>query len=689
MSINMENIRNIAICGHSSTGKTTFTEQLLYLGGSIAKPEKVQSGKTVSDFADEEIAQQISIHTTCSHLNWQDKKVNILDTPGASDFIGEVTAAFRAAESALLLVGADVGVQIGTINLWRQLDRHALPRMIFLNKMDKEHADFNKSIEDLKEKFKTAFIPVMMPIGQATAFKGVIDLIDRKAYLSQNDKVIEGDIPEELKAQAEEYRQKLIETAAEGDDALMERFFEEDTLSTEEINRGLALAFKEQKIIPVLCGASLSNAGLTSFLNLATSIAPAPGGEVPAQNESGEDVACAFDSEAPLSCFVFKTSIDQFSGKLSFIKVISGKITADSELINAREEKKEKINKIFTCRGKTLEEVEGLSAGDIGILSKLNIAATNDTLCNPNNIVRFKNLMLPPPVHSVAISALAKKDEDKLNQLLQRAAEEDPTFSLHYNRETRETVISGRGELHLNIILGKIKDHHKIEMETKVPRVAFRETINGNADAEYLHKKQSGGHGQYAKVMLAIKPLKGGEHFKFVNATVGGSISKGYIPGVEKGIIEAMASGILAGYPVTEIEASVIDGKEHSVDSSEMAFKLAARGALRAAMEKAKPVLLEPVMNLNVFVDNKYLGDVLSDLSSRRGRVLGQEPMGGEIQEIKAQVPQSELLRYSIDLRSITSGTASFEMEFDHYSPISGKAADDVIKAAKAQKDEG
>ncbi len=688
MSINMENIRNIAICGHSSTGKTTFTEQLLFLGGSIAKPEKVKNGKTVSDFTDEEIAQQISIHTSCSHLNWQDNKVNILDTPGASDFIGEVTAAFRASESALLLVGADAGVQIGTINLWRQLERHALPRMIFLNKMDKEHADFNKAIEDLKEKFKATFIPVVMTIGQAGSFSGVIDLIDRKAYLSQEDKVIEGDIPEELKAHVEEYRQNLIEAAAEGDDALMEKFFEEDTLSNDEIRKGLAMVFKERKIVPVLCGASLSSAGMESFLNLLTSIAPAPGGEVPAQNEKGEDISYAFNSEAPLSCFVFKTSIDQFSGKLSFVKVISGKITADSELINAKKDKKERINKIFTCQGKTLEEAESLYAGDIGILSKLSTAATNDTLCNPNNIVKFKELMLPPPVHSVAISALAKKDEDKLNQLLQRAAEEDPTFSLHYNRETRETVISGRGELHLNIILGKIKEHQKIEIATKVPKVAYRETINGKAGAEYLHKKQSGGHGQYAKVMLEIKPLKGGEHFKFVNSIVGGAISKGYLTGVEKGIIEGMEAGILAGYPVTGLEASVVDGKEHSVDSSEMAFKLASRGALRAAIEKAKPVLLEPVMNLNVFVDNKYLGDVLSDLSSRRGRVLGQEPMGGEIQEIKAQVPQSELLRYSIDLRSITSGTASFEMEFDHYSSISGKTADEVIKAAQAQKEE-
>ncbi|MBN1835418.1 MAG: elongation factor G, partial [Spirochaetales bacterium] len=344
--------------------------------------------------------------------------------------------------------------------------------------------------------------------------------------------------------------------------------------------------------------------------------------------------------------------------------------------------------KVYTCQGKKLEEAQELVAGDIGILNKMASVNTNDTLCSPDQDVAYLALQLPQPVHAVAINAASKKDEDKMNQLLQRAAEEDLTFQITYNKETKETVISGMGELHLDIILDKIRTQAKIEMNTRVPRVAYRETIRKDSGAEYQHKKQTGGHGQYAKVVLEIKPLPRGEQFNFVNGVVGGRISKGYIPGVEKGVLEGMEAGILAGYPVVDLEAKVTDGKEHPVDSSELSFKLAARGALRTAMEKADPVLLEPVMNLTVFVDDQYLGDVLSDLSSRRGRVLGQEPVGGGIQEVKAQVPQAELLRYSIDLRSITSGTAGFEMEFSHYSPITGKIADQVVAAAEASRQE-
>jgi elongation factor G len=354
--------------------------------------------------------------------------------------------------------------------------------------------------------------------------------------------------------------------------------------------------------------------------------------------------------------------------------------------VTARDRRKEKLNKIYTCQGKKLEDAEALVAGDVGILTKLPTAITNDTLSDPELELAFQPLDLPQPVHAVAINAVAKKDEDKLNQLLHRAAEEDLTFRIAYNQETKENVISGMGELHLDITLGKIRNQAKIEVETKTPRVAYRETIRGAGAAEYQHKKQTGGHGQYAKVVLEIKPLHRGQQFNFVNGIVGGRISKGYIPGVEKGVIEGMEAGILAGYPVVDLEATVVDGKEHPVDSSELAFKLAARGALREAMEKADPVLLEPIANLTVFVDNQYLGDVLSDLSSRRGRVLGQE-QAGAIQVVKAQVPQAELLRYSIDLRSMTSGTASFEVEFDHYSPIAGKVAESVIAAAKAAKE--
>ncbi len=367
---------------------------------------------------------------------------------------------------------------------------------------------------------------------------------------------------------------------------------------------------------------------------------------------------------------------------------MSGKIEADSDLVNAREGRKEKITKVYTCEGKKLEDASELSAGDLGLFTKSPTLRTNDTLHAPDAAIVYPKLELPTPVHALAITAKAKKDEDKMNQMLQRITEEDLTFLLSYDKETKETVISGMGELHISMILDKIREHQKIEMETKIPRVAYRETIQGKADAEYTHKKQTGGHGQYAKVSLEVNPIPRGEKYKFTNAIFGGAVSRGYIPGVEKGVIEAMEAGILAGYPVVDVEARIVDGKEHPVDSSELAFKLAAREAFRECMRNAKPVLLEPICNLTVFVDEQYLGAVLSDLSGKRGKVLGQNPIGGGILEIKAQVPQAELMRYAIDLKALTASTGSFELEFDHYSPISGRISDDVIKAAQAAKAE-
>ena len=687
MSTSSDKIRNIAITGHGSTGKTTLFEQILYLGGQIPKPETVESGKTVSDYTEEETNRTISIHTALAHLPWKDKKINLLDTPGSGDFVGEVISALRVSEAAVVLVAADAGVQIGTVQTWRRLKKRNKPTVVFINKMDKEHADYAKTVNDLKENFQANFVPLSIPIGAGGSFQGVVNLIDQKAYMAQegSKKPTASAIPQELAAEAEQHRQALIEAAAEGDDALMEKYFESESLSDEEVSTGLAKALAAGKVVPVFCGAALLGSGVFTFLDAVANLCPAPlGRKEPLQTAEGEEAFQEINSAGSPSCFVFKTSVEQFSGKLSYVKVITGTISGDSELLNTRAKQKEKISKVYASIGKRLDEVDALPAGDIGVLTKVDSAATNDSLCAADLDITYLPLQLPQPVHAVAINAAAKKDEDKLNQLLQRAAEEDMTFQLNYNTETKETVISGMGELHLDIIMGKIRSQAKIDMQTRVPKVAYRETIRAASGAEYQHKKQTGGHGQYAKVVLEIQPLPRGEHFKFVNGIVGGRISKGYIPGVEKGVLEGMEAGILAGYPVVDVEAKVVDGKEHPVDSSELAFKLASRGALRTSLEKADPVLLEPVMNLTVFVDDQYLGDVLSDLSSRRGKVLGQESVGGGIQEVKAQVPQSELLRYSIDLRAITSGTASFEIEFSHYSPITGKVAEQVMAAAKS-----
>ena len=684
MGVPTRSLRNVAFAGHGGTGKTTLVEELLAAGGAIPKAERVETGRTVSDYTEEEISHKISVHASLSHLTWKDVKINILDTPGSADFIGEVIAAFRVAESAALVVGADVGVQIETIKLWRRLARLEKPRFVFVNKMEKERADFDKCVADLAEKFASPFVPVVIPLGAGAQFRGVVDLVEQKAWIDGKEAVV----PADAKAAVDAARLKLVESAAEGDDALIEKFFAEGNLSPAEIRKGLASGMQSGKLCPVLCGAGIASAGIAPLLDFISYAAPCPGGTVKGKGRGGKEIERAMSESQPVSCFVFKTAMDQFTGKISWFKVMSGKIAADSDVMNAREDKKEKITKVSTCLGKKMEDTPDLSAGDLGALTKSPTLRTNDTLHSPDAPLSYPPLELPTPVHALSITAKAKKDEDKMNQLLQRTMEEDLTFRVTYEKETKETVISGMGELHISMILDKIREHQKIEMETAVPRVAYRETIQGKADAEYTHKKQTGGHGQYAKVSLEVNPIPRGERYKFTNAIFGGAVSKGYIPGVEKGVIEAMEAGILAGYPVVDVEARIVDGKEHPVDSSELAFKLAGREAFRECMRNAKPALLEPICNLTVFVDDQYLGAVLSDLSGKRGKVLGQNPIGGGILEIKAQVPQAELMRYAIDLKALTASTGSFDIEFDHYSPISGRIADDVIKAAKAAKAE-
>lgn len=688
MSFSTATIRNIALAGHGGTGKTTLTEHMLLAGGVISKTETVDSGKTVSDYTPEEIERSLSIHTTLSSMSWKDKKINILDTPGSSDFVGEVVVSFRSAESGIMLVSARDGVQIETIKLWRRLNQRNKPRLVYINKMDAERADFNKSFEDLKENFNKTIVPIVVPMGSGKGFKGVINLLSMKASFVNADTSEDelADIPAEFKEIADTFRLLLIESAAEGDEAIMEKYFETDTLSEDEIIQGLVAGIKANTLAPVLCGSAEQNCGVSMLLDFVSDICPSPEGVVEhGTDEEEKDVEYVVnENDKDVRVLVYKTTIDQFSGKLSFIKVITGTLTSDSELYDEQAQKKERISKIYSSVGKNLIEVKELHPGDLGILIKLDSVQTNHSLCTPGVHVRFDKLKLPQPVHTLTINAASKKDDDKMNDALHRVAAEDLTFQIGFNKETKENVISGMGELHINMILNKVKEKQKIEITTKIPRVAYRETVTKTAEAEYTHKKQSGGHGQYGKVVMQLNPLQRGDKYSFTNSIKGGSISKSYMPGIEKGLIEAMDEGYLAGYPIVDIGFTIVDGKEHPVDSSEMSFKLAAKGALREAMGKAKAALLEPVMRLSVFVNADNVGDILSDLSSRRGRVLGQEVVGGGITEVDALVPQSELLRYSIDLRSLTSGTGSFEMEFDHYDPISGKIADTIIAESKA-----
>ncbi|ULQ59429.1 elongation factor G [Brucepastera parasyntrophica] len=684
MGFSTDMVRTIAIAGHGQTGKTTLIERLLLAAGVIQRAEAVETGKTVSDFTPEEIERKISIYSSLAHLPWRNKLFNFWDTPGSSDFIGEVICAFRASELAIMLLDARAGVQIETIKLWRNLDRRNKARLLFINHMDDERADFEAAVQDVHVQFKVEVCAVTIPMGSGKNYKGIIDVLHHKAYIPDGNTEKEIPVPPEFEEEYTRTREILAGAAAEGDEDLLVKFIDEAGLSDEDIVRGLQLAIKDNRIVPAFAGSGIDGTGITSLLNFIDEIVPSPEGclEVSVKPDGTEETV-KIDPSQPLSCFVVKTSNDQFSGKLSYIKVITGTLSADSEVFNISEDRKEKIGKLYRTVGKKLIETKELCAGDIGLAVKLASAKTNNTLAANQSTLPFIKLRTPAPVYSMAVSAKDKKDDDKISELLLRACEEDQTLSFVYNAETKQNVLSGMGDLHISIILNRIKLQTKIEVQTSIPRIAYRETIQRKAQSEYTHKKQSGGHGQYARVVLSIAPLERGEAYSFTNAVFGGAISKGYIPGVEKGVKEAMENGVLAGYPVVDVGATVLDGKEHPVDSSEMAFKIAARNAFKDAMRNAGPILLEPIMSLTVFVDTNYLGDIMSDLSGRRGHILGQSNLGNGIEEIRAQVPHQELLKYAIDLRSMTSGTGSFEMVFDHYSPISGKIADDVIAAAK------
>lgn len=689
MAYTTDLLRNVALTGHGSTGKTSLLEHILFSAGSIQKPELLESGKTVSDYTEEEVERKISVRAALAYVKKGDTKINLFDTPGSSDFIGDVILALRSCESALVLIDARVGVQIETIKIWRNLDSRDKPRMVFVNKMDEERASFDAALEDVKEKFKQAPVAVTIPMGEGAAYKGVIDVLNQKAYprpASHDQKEVAAPVPAEYEAAVAEARAALSEAAADGDDELMEKYLSDGILNQEDIMKGLKEALAGNRIVLAFAGAAVRNSGVAALLDFFELVAPDPGRctAEKATRADGTEIEVKKDQQGALAGLVVKTQIDQFSGRLSFIKIIRGTLAADVEFMNVQEAKKEKAGKLYTAIGKKLEETRELCAGDIGILAKSPSLKTNDSLSSPDDQLKFIALRLPRPVYAVAITAVNKKEEDKLSELLHKASEEDKTFRVRFDTETKEMVISGMGELHLNILLDKIKRVQKIEIETRVPRVAYRETITKHSGGEYTHKKQTGGHGQYARVVMEVDPLPRGTGYQFENKVFGGAVSKGFIPGIEKGIHQAMEFGTIAGYPVVDVKSILTDGKEHAVDSSEMAFKIAARGAFREACKNAGATLLEPIMRLSVFVDEKYLGDVMSDLSGRRGRISGQEPIGGGIVEIKGEVPQAELLRYCIDLKAMTSGTGGFEVEFDHYSPISGKIAEDVIKAAAA-----
>ncbi len=672
-----EQIRNIAMVSHGGAGKTTLTEVMLGNTGVLKRIGKVEDGNTTTDYDPEEIKRQITINTTTAPCEWRNHKINILDTPGFADFVAEVRSALRVADGACMVVSAPDGVEVMTEVYWEAADKRNLPRIIFVNKMDRENADFEATLEQLKGQFGNKVAALQIPIGSEDSFEGVVDILNQKAFIFANGKAEEQEIPAEMQDQAAAEREVLVEAIAEADDELLMKYLEGEELTGEEIERGFKEGVMKGSVYPVLCGSATKNIGITLLMDALVDFMPNPA-------EVAEEGA---DASAPFAGLIFKTLADPYVGKLSFVKVLRGALTADNPLFNASKEVEEKIGQVLVIRGKNQETVEKLNFGDIGAIPKLQETLTGDTLCTKANPIIFEGIQFPASNFSVAVSPKNKGDEDKLGSAINKILSEDPTLSMEKNPETGENILTGVGELQLDVAVSKLKDRYGVEVETETPRVPYRETIRtAVAKVEGKYKKQTGGHGQYGHVYINLEPNPD-EDFTFEETIFGGSVPKQYIPAVEKGIIEALPEGILAKYPVTNVKATLIDGSYHNVDSSEFAFKLAGSMAFKKAMEMANPVLLEPIVEVEVTVPERFMGDIMGDLNSKRGRIMGMQPVDGN-QVIKATVPLSEMGRYVIDLKSITQGRGSFTMKLSGYEEAPPNIAQKVIEAAKSEDQE-
>ena len=644
-----ETIRNVALVGHGGCGKTTFLESALLATGVIDRLGKVEDGNTVSDYDKMEIEKGFSINTSIVPVEWKGDKINFIDTPGYFDFIGEVNAALRASEAAVILVDAGAGIQVGTEHAWKACERYKMPRFIVINKRDKDEFDFYKTFDELKAKFGDTLIPFSWPL---TA-----------------------DIDEELK-----------EAIAMTDDELMEKYFNGDNFSDEEIKKGLVKGISEGGIVPVCSSAFSLGHGIEGLLDLLITYVPTPlqHGPYKGFNDKNEPVERMCVVDASPSAFVFKTIVDPFVGKISVMKVVTGKLTSGMEILNDRTGKMEKLGKLFFLRGKEQQELDYAEAGDIVAVAKLQHTLSGDTLCDKNDIIRYLPLDFPTPSLYVAIEPVDKKDEDKIFTSLTRLREEDPSFVVERNNETHQTLLGGQGEMQLNIIMAKLKDRFGVQVKTVPQKIAYRETIKGTSDVQGKHKKQSGGAGQYGDVHIKFSPSE--QEFEFTESLFGGAIPKNYVPAVEKGLIESMEKGPLAGCKVVNVKAELYDGSYHDVDSNEMAFKIAASLAFKKGIKEAKPVLLEPVMHLDIFVPVEYMGDVMGDMNKRRGKILGMEPQQDGSQKLMAEAPQAELFDYAITLRAMTQARGTFTMKFERYEEVPAQIAQKIIDAYNAEE---
>ncbi|MDQ7094019.1 elongation factor G [Desulfosporosinus sp. PR] len=662
-----EHLRNICLVGHGGVGKTSLSETFLFNSGVINRIGKITEGNTVSDFLPEEVKHKVSISTSLIPIEWQGVKVNVLDTPGYSDFFGEVKSALRVVEGAVLVLNGVAGLEVQAEILWDVMAEQKLPRVIFVNKLDRENASFNKVLEQLQQAYPEArFVPLQIPLGQEADFRGIVDIIENKLYDYEpngSGKFVVQEVPEELQSESSRFREQLGEAVAEADDEILTKYLEGESLTAADLKTALGLALKQNLVIPILCGSAYKNIGITNLLNFFADFLPAP--EVLPQK----------------SALVFKTLADPYVGKMSFFRVYGGKFNAESMAYNSSREVEEKIGQPFYLRGKTQEPIASVAAGDIAVVAKLQEVKTGDTLCGKDHPIQLEGIDFPVPTLSMAIEPKSKGDEDKLGNSLARLAEEDPTIKLSKNLETKELLLTGLGEMHLEILQEKLTRKFGVAVAVKVPRVPYRETIRKAVKVEGKHKKQTGGHGQYGHVWINLEPLDG-KDFEFTEAIFGGSVPKQYIPAVEKGIREAMTEGAMVGYPVTDIKVTLCDGSYHAVDSSEMAFKLAAIIAFRKGVELAKPALLEPVVEVEVKVPEDFMGDVIGDLNGKRGRVLGMD-VSGKYQIIKAHVPQAEMMRYAIDLRALTQGRGTFTLKFLQYEEVPDRISEALVSQLK------
>ncbi len=680
----LEKIRNIVLLSHAGAGKTSTAEAMLFTAKAINRLGKVDDGSSTSDYDPDEIKRKISINLSLLPFQWQDTKVNIIDTPGYSDFVGEVNTGIRASEAAVIVVCAASGVEVGTSQVWGYCQEASLPRLIFVNKMERENADFFKTVNDIQARFGPTCLPIQIPIGAQHDFQGIIDLLALKAYTGSPPK--EGEIPSSLEEQVNTFREKLIEAVAETDDSLIEKYLGGEELTSEELRNGLRKAVVSGSIFPILAGSGLQNVGIDQLLDAMVDYLPSPDErEVVAIADSKEEkIEPGIDG--PLAALVFKTTADPYVGKLTYFRVFSGNIDSNSQVWNATKGSAERIGQLFMLRGKNQEPVAKVSTGDIGAVAKLNVTNTGDTLSSQNKPIKLAPIVFPSPVFDEAVSPKTKADLDKLGTALSRITEEDPTLRVHREPDTGETLLSGMGDTQLEVAAEKMQRKFGVSVNLETPKVPYKETITVSVpSAEHKHRKQSGGHGQYGHVIMKLEPLPRGTGNEFAQHVVGGTVPKNYIPAVEKGFQEAIQDGVLAHHPVVDVKATLYDGSFHPVDSSEICFKIAGSQALKKGLADGQPILLEPIVNIQITVPNDLTGDIIGDLNTKRARVQGMNP-SGDINIIDAQVPLAEVLRYAIDLKSMTQGRGTYTMEFSHYEEVPAQICQRIISQKAEEK---